>query len=345
MRRNFLAPAVHRSFALFALALLPAVLDAQERSMARDPALDNLVHPPGTETLPFATLGNVRRAGDGPRTLLLLPGLGFGDEIWADFIERHQTDYRMIAVTLPGFGGTRPLPMPADDVAFAKTAWTRSSLQALERLLEEEKPRQVTIVAHWALATQIALRLALDHPDQVESVILASGVLKSYYESSPQMLDWTLEQRARFAEGMGQQWFKTVTRETWDDNNFMSYDYAVNPRRGLVLWRKAQAPTLPVWIRYLLEFYSLDLTPELKNLKVPTLVVQPGFDDPAYYVEPKMNYMRNLCHDSWRGVAELGAPIEFTTVPQSRLFLQYDRPEELDRVVRDFLKRTAPPLR
>ena len=317
-----------------ALAALGPAAFAQTRSLAQDPALDNLVHLAGTATTPVGTPENVRRAGDGPRTLLLLPGLGFGDEVWAEFMEKHKSEFRMIAVTLPGFGGTPPLPMPVgDNLPFAKLAWTRSSIAALERILEEEKPRRVTIVAHWALATQIALRLALDHPDRVEALILVGGVLKAYYDNSPQMLSWTPAERAGFAEGMGQRWFKTVTRDTWDDNNFMSYDYAVNPRRALDLWRQAASPTLPVWIRYLLEFYAMDPGPELANLEVPTVVLQPGFDDPAFYVDEGRNYMKNLCVDSWKGVAESGAPIRFVPVPGSRLFVQFDQPEALERAI------------
>lgn len=314
--------------------------------MAQDPALDNLAHPPGTATTPWGELGRVTRAGDGTRTLLFLPGLGFGDEVWKETAARHAADFRTIAVTLPGFGGTPPLPMPIGDAApFAELAWTRSSLAALERLLDEERPRKVTVVAHWALASQLALRLALDHPDRVEGLILVGGVLKAYYDNSPQMLHWTPAQRAGFAEGMGQHWFRTVTRDTWDDNNFMSYDYATNPRRALDLWRQAASPTLPVWIRYLLEFYTMDPSAELAKLKVPVLVLQPDFADPAFYVDDGRNYMRNLCLDSWQGVAtpgDAGPPIRFVPVPGSRLFVQYDRPEAQDAAIRELLAGSPP---
>jgi len=320
------------------LLLTPAWLGAQARSLAQDSTLDNLRHPPGTPTAAANTLGNVRKLGDGPRAMLLIPGLGFGDGIWTEFMERHRTEYTMYAVTLPGFGGTPPLAMPAEGSRFAETPWTRSALTAIEALLDRERLSRVTVVAHWALATQMALELALGHPDRIEAVVIVGGPLKSYYENTPGMLEWTPEQRVRYVEGLGQRWFKTVTRRTWDDNNFMSYDYAIHPRRGLFLWREAQAPLLSVWIRYLLEFYSFDQTAELKRLRVPTLVVRPGFDDLAFHVEPGWNYMRNLCLDSWRGAVGASDRLEFATIPQSRLFIMYDRPEELDRVVAEFLR-------
>jgi len=305
--------------------------------MAQDPSLNNLQHVPGTATAVPGTLGHARRFGSGPRKMLLIPGLGFGDGVWTDFMERHKSDATMIAVTLPGFGGTAPLPMPAEGTPFADLTWTKSSITALEKLLVDEHTDKVTVVAHWALSAQIALRLALDHPDRVEAVVLIGAPLKVYYEPTTAMLTWSSEQRRQFVEGMGSRWFKTVTRATWDDNNFMSYDYAINPRRGLFLWREAQAPTLPVWIRYLLEFYSMDLAAELPALKVPVLVVQPGFDDPAAYIESDRNYMRNLCIDSWRGATALSERLSIVMVPKSRLFVMFDQPEALDRAIESFL--------
>jgi pimeloyl-ACP methyl ester carboxylesterase len=322
------------------LILAPAPLAGQTRSMAQDPALNNFRLPPNVETGAIGTLGRVRKIGTGPRTMLLIPGLGFGDAIWTEFMERRRSDYTMYAITLPGFGDTPPLPMPAEGSRFADMPWTRSTIQAIERLLATERIGRVTIAAHWALASQIALQLALDHPDQVEAVILVSGVLKSYYDQPPGMMEWGIDERARYVQGFGEKWFKTVTRRTWDDNNYMSYDYAINPLRGLFLWREAQAPLLSVWIRYLLEFYSFDQTPRLKDLRVPTLVVQPTFDDAAYYVDSGHNYMRNLCIDSWRGARDANSRLEFITVAESRLFVMYDRPEALDRALDAFLGRT-----
>jgi len=333
---------MHRYLLLLPTVLLflaPAPAARQTRAMAQDPALNNFQHPPGTQLGAFETLGRVRKIGTGPRTMLLIPGLGFGDGIWTEFMERRRSDYTMYAITLPGFGDTAPLPLPAEGSRFAEAPWTRSAIQAIEQLLAKERIGRVTIVAHWALATQIALQLALDHPDQVEGVILVGGVLKSYYDATPRMMEWSIDQRARSTQELGEKWFKTVTRRTWDDNNYMSYDYAINPLRGLFLWREAQAPLLSVWIRYLLEFYSFDQTSRLKDLRVPTLVVQPTFDDAAYFVEPGRAYMRNLCIDSWRGARDVNSRLEFITVAESRLFIMYDQPEALDRALDAFLAR------
>lgn len=312
--------------------------DAQTRSMAQDSTIDNLRHPAGTQTSPWETLGAVTTLGRGPGVMILIPGIGFGASVWDEFAQHYERDYTVHAVTLPGFGGTKPLPMP-ENASFDDTPWTRSSLRAIEQLMERERGKKVTIVAQWGLATQIALRLALDDPDRVARVVLVSGVLKAYYEQTPTMLSWSPAQRLQFVNGMSQKWFRTVTRRTWDDNNYMPYDYAVNPLRGIFLWREAQAPTLPVWIRYLLEWYAVDPAPELAQLTVPVLVVQPGLDDPSFYVDSGRPYMRNLLIDSWRGTEKVNSLLEFATIPGARLFVQYDKPEALYDVIERFLLR------
>lgn len=330
-----------RTFVTIAILLfVPFGALGQTPSMKQDPALNNLRFPEGTKTVPFGTLGEVTKIGTGPKKALLIPGVGFGAEIWNEFAERHKSGFTMYAVTLPGFGDTPPLAMPPDGTKYEETSWTRSAVAAIEKLIERERLENVTVFAHWALSTQIALRLAIDRPDRIDSVILIGGPLKVNFENSPtDMLKWTAAERSKFIEGLGARWFKTITRDTWDDNNFMTYDYAVNPRRALFLWRAAQKPMIQVWIRYLLEFYSIDPLPELKDLKVPTLVVQPAFDDPGYYVEMNRNYMRNFCIDSWRDAKEVNGKLEFVSISGSRLFVMFDKPDDLDKAINGFLVR------
>lgn len=314
---------------------------AQARSMAQDSTLNNLVHPPGTRTVPWGTLGGVITTGTGSRHMILIPGLGFSGGVFDEFMARHAAEYRMHAVTLPGFGGTDPLPMP-DSTSYALQPWLRSAEQGLLTLMDREGIRRATLVAHWAQGSQLALRLALLHPGRFDAVVLIGGVARAYYSSSPAMLTWTPAQRAAAIDRLGSGWFRTVTRTTWDDNNYMSYDYAINPRRGLWLWREAARPTLPVWIRYLLEFYAVDLTPELSRLQVPVLVVQPGLDDPGYYAEKDRDYMRDLLLGSWQGVPRDLPKLRFVTIPGARLFIQYDQPDALDRAIGDFLAGVPP---
>lgn len=314
-------------------------LTGQPRSMAQDTTLNNLVHAPGTRTTPLGSLGAMVRRGDGAVPMLLLPGIGFGAaETWGEFMDRHLSEYTMYAVTLPGFGGTAPYPLVAGERA-SDRSWLQAGALGLKRLVDSLDLRGMVIMAHWGVGTDLAVRLAREVPERVASVILVAGVRRVVYEGVKEMPAWGLSERARYVEGMAQRWFRTVTRRTWDDNNYMSYDYAINPRRGLFLWREAQSPTLATWVRYLLEWYANDATIDLQQVKAPVLVLQPGFDDAGYYTEPGGNYMRNLTQDSWLGFQPSPGRVEVERIGSARLFLMHDQPGELDRRLRSFLAR------
>lgn len=274
--------------------------------------------------------------------MILIPGIGFGGDVFAEFMERRKDRFTMFAVTLPGFGGTAGLPLPEPGTSIRDHLWTNSAVTAVLDLMNRERIGRATLVSHWLFGTQVAFRLVLEHPDRFDALILIGGVAESYYSNTPAMLDWTLEQRIRSADGLAMRWFRTVTRKTWDDQNFMSYDYAINPLRGLFLWREAAMPSLPAWIRYLLESYAQDPTILLSRLKTPTLVIKPGFDDPAMFVDDGRDYMTSLTHDSWRNVEGKVPAIEFATIPASRLFVWFDQPAKLDETIDDFLRRKVP---
>lgn len=310
---------------------------AQPRSMKQDSLLNNLVHAPGTLTTPNDSLGSWVTVGRGPRTLVLIAGIGFGaQETWGEFMEASREQYTMLAATLPGFGDTPPPTMPS--TPYADQAWTRNAQSGLAKLLRAREGT-VTLVAHWGIAANMAVRLAVDNPERVDGVILVAAPRRVQYEGPTRMDEWTVSERARWAEGLGQRWFKTVTRLTWDDNNFMSYDYAVNPRRGLALWRQAQLPSLSTWIRYLLEWYTMDLTEDLRRIQVPVLVMQPGFDDPDFYVEPERPYMRNLTLDSWTTFDSAGTRLQVVRIPNARLFIMHDQPERFRASIAEFVSR------
>src|SRR5688500_13247110 len=131
------------------ISLMASTASGQPRSMAQDPALNNLRHADGVVTARADSVGRVRHAGTGARRMVLLTGLGFGDGIWSEFMERHTALYTMYAVTLPGFGGTAPLALPPEGSRFADRPWTASAINAVRKLLDEERIDRVTIVAHW----------------------------------------------------------------------------------------------------------------------------------------------------------------------------------------------------
>ena len=333
-----------RTAARIAIAIAPLVVGAstgaapienphQHKRSDQDPALNNLVHADGYQTAPLGTLGRVEKVGDGPRHMILIAGAGFGGDVFDGFMSARRHDFTMHAVTLPGFDGTPAPPMPETGTSYAEQTWTNAAVDALLRLIRDEGLEEPVVVAHWYATTQIAMRLAADHPNAVGSLVIISGIARyglSIPEGTPP------EARVRATDQIAETWFKTVTRDTWDDNNFLPGDYAIHPVRALQLWREAADAPLPVWVRYLCESWACDVTSLFERIEVPTLVLIPGFDDGFVYGASR-SYMHDFCQNSWDGAPEANELITVQMIEDTRVFMMDDQPERLDEAIDAFL--------
>lgn len=337
----------HRSLLTTAIAILAvaggSVTNAYSqqtcvRIMKQDSTLNNLADPPGYRAGELGQLGKVKRVGSQGPPMILIPGAGFGGDVFDEFMERHSGKYRMYAVTIPGFGGTPAPPTPPAGTSFGEQTWTTGALAGLERLIKDETLENLVVVGHWLVGTQLATRLATKHPDKIKAVVLLAGTPRwtitdtayAKYYSTP-------EKRIASIDGfLATRWFKTVTRETWDENNFLPQDYAVNPIRALRLWREAASPELHVWVRYLCEYNAEDLCPTLQGMTVPTLVLKPGLE--GLWVEGQNYMVDTYCHNSWNGCGDGNSKITIMTIPDSRACLWFDQPEKVDVAIEEFLK-------
>lgn len=326
-----------RVSAVVLLSVSAARSQPVERIMVQDSTLDNFSHAEGYVTCEPGTLAGVEKVGKGATTLVLIPGLGFGGDIFREFMAAHAEQYTMYAVTLPGFGGTQAPPMPPAGTSFGELSWTRGAYDALAKRIQADSLKDLIVVGHWLGGTQLALWLTLEHPDLVKGVVIVAGSTRFVPTDTTRMPSHPpLDKRIKGVDAfLAPRWFKTVTRETWDDNNFLPGDYAMDPVRGLRLWREAASPTLPVWVRYLCEFYAQDVSLKLDSLKVPTLVLLPGLED--LDVEPGQNYMEAFCLSGWDGAALTNPRIRMEAIPQSRVCMWFDQPQQFDDALKSFL--------
>jgi pimeloyl-ACP methyl ester carboxylesterase len=308
------------------------------RILEQDSTLNNLADPTGYETGVLGELGALEVTGTGERPMILVAGLGFGGEIFRTLTEEWRDDYTMYAVTLPGFGGTAAPPSPPAATSFGEQTWTNAAVDAVERLILDEDLDGAIVVGHWIGGTQVAVRVAQRQADRIEAVVLLAGSARAVpaQENPPTPPPASLEERiAGVDDSLAPNWFKTVTRETWDDNNFFPHDYAVNPVLGLRLWRQAARPRLHVWVRYLCEFLAQDVTLDLADLETPLLLVRPGLEDVPH--DPGLNYMEAYLHRSWEGAPLDAAGVVVTTIPNTRAVPWADRPEAVRNAVEVFL--------
>jgi len=305
------------------------------RITSQDSTLDNLVTPSGARTTLLGSLGAELRAGNGPGRMLLIPGFGFGAEVFRPLMDAFASTHTMWAVSLPGFGGTQPPPAPSAGTSFGAQTWTNGALEAIGALLVREDLRNVVLVGHWLGGTQLAIRAARRHPGRISAVVLLAGSARTAIPGRP---DATLEQRVAYMDRvMAPRWFRTVTRETWDDNNFLPHDYAVHPVLGLRLWRQAASPSLHTWVRYLCEYNAQDVTPELAAVEAPTLLVHPGLE--GLWAEAGREYMTMFTKGSWGTLTS--TRVKEVTIPNTRAVPWADRRDEVVTAITEFLNASG----
>jgi pimeloyl-ACP methyl ester carboxylesterase len=330
--------------AALVLFLAASELDAQSGAFQQDSTLNNLEHPAGYGTSELGVIPEVVRRGTGPIDVLLIPGWGFGAEVFEEFMRANESRYRMVAVTLPGFGGTAAPPMPPAGISYGDATWTRAAQDAIARLITSERLRKPIVIGHFIVGTQIALRVAIDHPELVGGLLIVGGEPMRYVPSRRDSTGKTPMSRQERVEGMdgyvGPRWFKTVTKETFDANNYAPAQYSRDSARAMTLWRKSSAVPLPVMIRYLCEYMAMDLSDDFARLSVPVRVMIPGFAQ-EILADPKQSYVKQLFIDSWENARKQNSLLVLRTVPSSGVFITDDQPD----VVRAAIAELAASIR
>jgi pimeloyl-ACP methyl ester carboxylesterase len=108
-------------------------------------------------------IGNleVRRAGQGPSPVILLPGLGCGPWIFDGLNEFLSRDYSIYSVTLAGFDGVPAVAGPVIDGIISSVA----------SLVETDALIKPAVVAH-SIGGTVALEMVSRHPDLFGAAVI-----------------------------------------------------------------------------------------------------------------------------------------------------------------------------
>ena len=334
----FLCRSLFRIASILLFAASPALA---QPGAVQDSTLDNLVHAPGYVTCEPGTLGAVVERGKGPVDMVLVSGFGVGASAFEGFMQRNANRYHMLAITLPGFEGSAAPPMPPAGTSYGDQTWTRAAIAAVVKLIDGRKLDRPVVVGHFINGTQVAMRVALDHPEKVRAVVLLAGTPR--FEPVASSRFWpknlTLEKKIQATDQYSApRWFKTVTRQTWVKGNFVATDYSADSVRGKRFADRANQPPLPVLVRYLCEFHASDLWPDLERLEPPLLVIQPSFTA-SVRADTTRNYLQSYFEEPWKGRLAGRARTESLFVADAGILVMEDQAAIVDRKIADFLKR------
>ncbi len=231
------------------------------------------------------SLGSVRYhvGGDG-EPLLLLHGLAGSTGNWVEMLPELLDRYRVLAVDLPGHGGSGPLPKGATTADFASVAASVLNAEGVTRAL----------VAGHSFGGLIGLRLAQSRPELVRGLLLVSPAGITSATRAAQMLvlaSATVRPgrlvapfRHRFAT---RTWYRRVLFRPW----FVSDPVALTPRatHGLLAAQRHHIDTKTAGRAMVADDPREDLPP----VACPTLVLW-GARDAQLPLDDAFEYARRL---------------------------------------------------
>ncbi|MDF2097444.1 alpha/beta fold hydrolase [Aquibaculum arenosum] len=142
-----------------------------------------------SRTLPLSEAGGqaaILEAGQG-EPLVLVHGVGLCAHAWGPQIEMLSRNWRVLAVDMPGHGGSEPLPRDARLPDFV--AWLIGVLQGLD-------VGPVNLAGH-SMGALIAAGVAIERPDLVKRL----AVLNAVYRRSPEARASVLARAEQLAVG------------------------------------------------------------------------------------------------------------------------------------------------
>jgi len=327
---------------IFSFLIVANSITGFSQSIAQsDSTLHNFRLPQEYETSVYGTIPHYTKAGMGKQTLILIPGLGFDESVFMDFMSANMSNYQMYSITIPGFGNTAAAPVPPEGTSFGMQTWSKGVREGILNLIEKEEIKQPILIGHFTLGTQLALRMAIEHPGRIGGVIIIGGPLRFIPIQNGKVMNVTMDQRIYFTDKFGSPFYNTVTKSYWDSNNYMRELYSLDPHRGDQLWKMVADVPIQVMVRYLCEYQAEDVTADIAKIRCPVLVIRPGFknvwfDDP---MNGTLNYIKPQYVDSWEEAKKLNTLIEIEDVKDSGVFTWKDQPEITNETTRFFIRQ------
>lgn len=182
------------------------------------------------------------------KPLVFLGSLGSTVKMWLPQLDHFAATRTVTAIDLPGHGNSDTIAEPT----LAELA------DAVLATLQAEKVDLVGL----SLGGAIAQRIALDHPDRVDHLVLVSTAAK--FGASESWIQKAVDVRAgkldELSHGTLERWFSP----TWREAHPASLEY----------WRRMVADADPVgYAAACTALSTFDTQAELAQLRVPTLVV------------------------------------------------------------------------
>lgn len=305
-----------------------------------DTSRNNFRLPADYKTLADNQPPSIVKKGDGPQPVVLIPGVYSGEDVFDAFMARNP-QYQFFVVIPPGLNGTPARPLPPETTSYGELTWTRRLVRDVLDLIAKEKLTKPVIIAHGFPGSLVAEDLASRHADVIGGVIQLAAMPPQYSPSPKDPTGKTPATPDERADVVNQywasKWFKYVTPETWETNNYRTAMFANDAARAEHVRTQIETAPLPVKIRYLTEFMASDHSDLIAKINVPMLVLRPGFNA-QLFADPAYGSYKTTFQDRWDRFSK-NPNLQLQTIADARALLFDDQPKLTDDAINAFVAR------
>ncbi len=261
---------------------------------------------------------HVDQYGSGSPALVLIPGLTDSGAVWATTVARYQATHTIYVLTLPGFGGRKPIAAPMLDTV-------ASDIAAF--LPRANKP---VLIGH-SLGGFLAIKLAEADSDLIRGAIAIDGlpVFDGFDKLTPQT-------RAAIAARVGGR-LAQQTQSQFESAEREQVSYMTMPANVNTAMTFSQGANMAATATYLQEMLAADLRPDLSKVTVPLLEIGP-FDatiDPQAPYNPLTTLQQKQAY--YQSLFAGDPTAKVVIIDNSRHFIMLDQPEKLFAAIDNFL--------
>jgi len=290
--------------------------------------------PAATDAAAITPLSHVVTRGTGPINVVLIPGVGCDWTVFDTFMTRNAERYTMYAVTLPGFGGGAPPPMPPKD-RVCDGLWIENAVAAVMKHITDHSIEKPVIVGH-SLGGHIAMRMAARHGDALRAVVVLDALPAFPLREIDQRM--TIQERREFVMTQIEPWFRELSDDMWAEQQRMMADQMVKSRgRAAALGHLMSKAPRPVGMQYVLELMAADITEDMPRVSCPMLAISCITDEE---LAPGLkDKLRATTLDQFSNAANT----DVVFFEDTRHFVMDDSPQALDETIDALL--TGKPVR
>ncbi len=261
--------------------------------------------------------------GTGSETLLFIHGLATYLPAWYTNIDVLKTNYRCIAIDLPGYGRSSKGNYPSTMTYYAGI---------VSQLIDNLQLEKVILVGH-SMGGQIASTIALNHSDKVDKLILLAPAGFETFNGQQKMWLKSVFTATTLLNATEEQ-----IRSNWELNFHQMPDEVEFMIEDRIVMKSAKDFKLYCQsvVRGVHGMLNEPIFDQLQNISQETLVVY-GENDrliPNKYLNP---------HLTTKNVAENGAEkipnVTLKYISECGHFISFDKPDEINEIITDFLTK------